>query len=125
MSYYNNYSLGSSGYPSFAPSAEQYYPHNFDPYYSYQNSGPPPPVFPLCDQPNTYDLFLPQDVTPAQHKTDDHLLIVAWLEKIGKSSIKPKSRKKSPKCPIQIHVAKKSLRDCLQVRSTLQLCFLS
>lgn len=124
MSYYNNYPLDSSGYSNFAPNPEQYYPQNFDLYYSYQNSGLPPPTFPPCDQPKTYNFFLPQDVTPAKCKTDDDLFIEAWLEKIGKSSVKPKpKKKKSLKCPIQIHVARNALRDCLQVRSTLKLLF--
>lgn len=120
MSYYNNYPLDNSGYVNFAPNSEQYYHQNFDLYYSYQNSGPPPPTFPPRGQPKTYDRLVPQNVTPAKRTTDDDLFIETWLEKNGKSSVKPRPKKKeSLKCPIQIHVARNALRDCLQVRSTL------
>lgn len=115
MSYYNNYQLESSSYPNFTPNPEQYYSQNFDPYY-YQNFASSAPAFQSCDQPKTYDLFLHTDVTSAKYKTDDDLLIEDWLQNIGKFSVKQRPmKKKPPKCSFQIHVAKKSLHDCLQV----------
>lgn len=104
--HYNNF---NSYYPSSAPS--------YDPFY-YQNQAPP--SYQPSEQPRMYDLSLPPDPNSAAPKTDDDLLVEAFLAKIGKSSTKPEPKKRLTKRPLQIHIAKRSLRECLLILDKIQ-----